>query len=72
MAASRGSFLAQVDADDWLAPTAMARCLEVLADHPAVGMVYSRFCAVDAAGEPPSRHLVGLAWKPIGHCSSTC
>jgi len=56
IAPSRGSFLAQVDADDWLAPTAMARCLEVLADHPAAGMVYSRFCAVDAAGEPASRH----------------
>jgi len=52
MAASRGSFLAKVDADDWLAPKAIARCLGVFADHSAAGMVYSRFCAVDAEGKP--------------------
>lgn len=52
MAASGGDWLAQVDADDWLAPRAVERCLAACQFNPAAGMVYSRFSAVDAKGRP--------------------
>ncbi|NEQ48271.1 MAG: glycosyltransferase [Leptolyngbya sp. SIOISBB] len=50
IAQTQGSYLGWVDSDDWLAPTALAETVAVLAAHPQVGWVYTNHQVVDAAG----------------------
>lgn len=64
MAAARGELLLFLDADDILAPGALARCVESLAAHPEAVMVYGE--AIKFRGDPPqadAKHTV--AWKAL-------
>lgn len=47
-----GEYLAQVDSDDWLAPTALENLTQVLDNDPTVGVAYSDYLAVTETGEP--------------------
>ncbi|MFP4445452.1 MAG: glycosyltransferase [Desulfosudaceae bacterium] len=49
---SRGDLLAQLDADDWLDPTAAAEVVAVFREHPEAGLVYTGFREVDENGRP--------------------
>lgn len=62
LAAASGELLLFLDADDILAPGALARCLDCFAAHPEFVLVYGE--AVKFRGEPPqpdANHTV--AWK---------
>ncbi|NJO24858.1 MAG: glycosyltransferase [Bacteroidia bacterium] len=50
-AAARGQYLAWVDSDDRLAPTALAETVEVLEINPKVGLVYTDYQVIDAVGQ---------------------
>ena len=50
IAQTQGPYLGWVDSDDWLAPTALAETVAVLAAHPQAGWVYTNHQVVDAAG----------------------
>lgn len=50
VAATTAPYLGWVDSDDWLAPTALAETAAVLDAQPTVGMVYTDYVDVDAAG----------------------
>ena len=50
-AAARGQYLAWVDSDDLLAPTALAETVEVLEAHPRVGLVYTNYQVIDEVGQ---------------------
>jgi len=45
-----GQYFGWVDSDDLLAPTALAETTAVLDANPAVGMIYTSYVAIDAAG----------------------
>jgi glycosyltransferase involved in cell wall biosynthesis len=49
---TRGEFIVNVDADDWIAPDKTEKQLQFLRDHPRVSIVGSFIRAVDAAGRP--------------------
>jgi GT2 family glycosyltransferase len=44
-------YLAWVDSDDWLAPTALAKTVAILDRNPTVGMVYTDHWIVDEQGQ---------------------
>lgn len=46
-----GQYLALLDSDDWLAPTALAETVTVLDAFPDVSMVYSNYVDVNESGE---------------------
>src|SRR5262245_54747922 len=48
--ASRGAFLIYFDADDALAPNALAHYRRAIEDHPAVGLVAARHETITHAG----------------------
>ncbi|WP_312163647.1 glycosyltransferase family A protein [Phenylobacterium sp.] len=48
MRASSSQYLVFLDADDQLLPDALAKQLELFAEHPDCGMVYGSYCYVDA------------------------
>ncbi len=54
---ARGDYVVKVDADDMLAPGALARAAAVMDRHPGVGLVYGR--PLHFEGEPPE--LTGRA-----------
>jgi GT2 family glycosyltransferase len=49
---SRGEFIVNLDADDWIAPDKTEKQLQFLREHPQVSIVGSFIRAVDAAGHP--------------------
>ena len=51
IAQTQGDYLGWVDSDDLLAPTALAETAAVLDRAPRVGMVYTDYWEMDAAGE---------------------
>lgn len=51
IAQTTGAYLGWLDSDDWLAATAVAETLAVLQNQPDVGMVYTDYLDVDAAGK---------------------
>ncbi|WP_422925473.1 glycosyltransferase family 2 protein [Singulisphaera sp. PoT] len=57
--ASRGDLLAFLDADDYWEPRKLERQLQVMSDHPEVGLVASRFYS-----QPPGGDRV---LRPAGH-----
>lgn len=52
IAAARGDFFKFLDADDWLAPTAISRQMAAFAQDPMPGLVYCDVTHVDAQGKP--------------------
>ena len=50
LAASNYKYLAWIDSDDILAPSALAATVEILARHPEVGMVYTDHWLIDERG----------------------
>ncbi|MEL6554065.1 MAG: glycosyltransferase [Cyanobacteria bacterium J06621_11] len=46
-----GQYLALLDSDDWLAPTALSETIPILETMPEVSMVYSDYYDVSASGE---------------------
>ncbi len=51
-ALERGEYVAVVDADDLLEPTALEECVAHLGAQPDVGMVYTDHLIIDADGNP--------------------
>jgi glycosyltransferase involved in cell wall biosynthesis len=49
-AMTRGEYLGWLDSDDLLAPTALEETAAVLDARPEVGLVYTRYMTIDAAG----------------------
>ncbi|MBE9075756.1 glycosyltransferase [Romeria aff. gracilis LEGE 07310] len=49
---TQGQFLASLDSDDWLAPTALEETSQLLNEEPDVGMVYTDYTDVNASGKP--------------------
>jgi glycosyltransferase involved in cell wall biosynthesis len=50
-ALARGEFVAWLDSDDILAPTAMEETIAYLDSHPEIGVVYSNYDVIDEQGE---------------------
>lgn len=50
-----GAYLCWVDSDDLLSPTALEETVAVLDEHPSVGMVYTDYQLIDAAGRIKGR-----------------
>jgi SAM-dependent methyltransferase len=50
MKAARGEFIAFLDADDRLRPTALASNLALFHDNPDCALVYGAYCYIDEAG----------------------
>lgn len=48
---TQGDFVAIVDSDDWLAPTALEETSQCLIQEPDVGMVYTNYIDVNAQGK---------------------
>jgi glycosyltransferase involved in cell wall biosynthesis len=46
-ALAQGDYLAWVDSDDWLAPTALAQTVDLLHHHPTVGLVYTHYLTMN-------------------------
>jgi glycosyltransferase involved in cell wall biosynthesis len=51
---ARGTYFKWIGHDDWLAPTYVGRCVEVLDDDPALILVTTKQCHVGAGGEVAS------------------
>ncbi|MFM5981848.1 MAG: CHAT domain-containing protein [Sphaerospermopsis kisseleviana] len=51
IAQTRGTYLGWVDSDDILAPTALAETVPILNHQPDVGLVYTDYVDINAAGE---------------------
>ncbi len=49
-AATEGKYVAQVDSDDVLAPTALTSTVEILDTHPSIGLVYTNYAVIDEKG----------------------
>src|SRR5713226_5923570 len=47
----QGDYIAQLDADDRLKPTALEELMNFLESHPRYGMVYSDYEKIDANGQ---------------------
>lgn len=62
MRASSSEYLVFLDADDQLLPDALAKQLELFAEHPDCGMVYGAYCYVDAV----TREISSVALFPPG------
>ncbi|MBZ9985018.1 MULTISPECIES: glycosyltransferase [unclassified Mesorhizobium] len=62
MKAARGEFIAFLDADDRLRPTALATNLALFHDSPDCALVYGAYCYIDEAGAV--RNSVPL--RPVG------
>lgn len=54
----QGDFLAIVDSDDWLSPTALEETSQLLTQRPDVGMVYTNYIDVNDQGQ-----LMGLGHR---------
>lgn len=52
IAEAHGDFFKFLDADDWLAPNAIARQVAAFAQDPTLGLVYCDITRVDAEGKP--------------------
>lgn len=67
--ASRGDYLKFLDADDWLAPSAVSQQAAVFAAEPpensTLGLVYCDLMRVDAAGKPLDNYSVGHARRVL-------
>jgi glycosyltransferase involved in cell wall biosynthesis len=50
-----GAYLGWVDSDDVLAPTALEETAAILDTHPEIGMVYTDYLVMDAAGHVQGR-----------------
>jgi|SoiMethySBSTD1v2_1073268.scaffolds.fasta_scaffold13293_11 glycosyltransferase involved in cell wall biosynthesis len=50
-----GAYLGWVDSDDLLAPTALEETAAILETHPEIGMVYTDYLVMDAAGHVQGR-----------------
>jgi glycosyltransferase involved in cell wall biosynthesis len=50
-AATTGTYIASVDSDDFLAPTALEETAAILDAHPEVGMVYTDYRVIDENGQ---------------------
>lgn len=59
IAASDGAYLKLLDADDWLAPTVIAKQAALLDAHPALGFVFCDRVRVNARGETLDAGTVG-------------
>jgi glycosyltransferase involved in cell wall biosynthesis len=59
IAASSGTFVKFLDADDWLAPTLVARQVEMLCADPALGFVYCDRIRTDEQGAALDTGTVG-------------
>lgn len=44
---AQGEYLAWVDSDDWLAPTALAQTVDLLQSQPHVGLVYTQYLTMN-------------------------
>lgn len=66
MRASRGRYIAFLDADDVWAPDKLAAQCEVLDRRPDIGLVYTRFGVIDAAGCVQSEGRSFFAARPSG------
>ncbi len=66
MRAARGCYIAFLDADDLWVPNKLAKQCEVLDRFPDVGLVYTRFGVIDAAGSVQSQGRSFLAARPSG------
>lgn len=62
MRASSSEYLVFLDADDQLLPEALAKQLELFAEHPDCGMVYGSYCYVDAV----TREITSVTLFPPG------
>jgi len=51
-AGSNSDFLCQLDADDWLEPSAVANCIKALASDESAPFVYTDYLEVTAASKP--------------------
>ncbi|MEM0980742.1 MAG: sulfotransferase [Cyanobacteria bacterium P01_H01_bin.58] len=49
---TQGEYLAIVDSDDWLAPTALEETSQILQQDPDIGMVYTDYIDAKANGTP--------------------
>lgn len=58
---SRGEYLKFLDADDWLAPNALAKQVAAFETQPAPGLVYCDLQRVNAQGEPLDDYAVATA-----------
>jgi len=62
MRAASSEYLVFLDADDQLMPDALAKQLELFAQHPDCGMVYGSYCYVDAV----TRQITPVSVFPPG------
>jgi glycosyltransferase involved in cell wall biosynthesis len=62
VAASRGSLIAFLDADDVFMPTKIARCVEAAMEHRGADLIYHQLQTVDASGA-----LAGRVYPPLLH-----
>jgi filamentous hemagglutinin family protein len=51
IAQTQSTYLAWIDSDDWLAPTALEKTVQILDANPATGMVYTDYLEVDERGK---------------------
>lgn len=50
IAQTTAPYLGWVDSDDWLAPTALEETVQLLNQHPIVGLVYTDYLVTDESG----------------------
>jgi glycosyltransferase involved in cell wall biosynthesis len=48
---AKGAYLGWVDSDDLLAPNALAETVQILEQHPEIGLVYTNHLDIDATGD---------------------
>lgn len=58
LGACKGEIIAQLDADDWLEPTAIEKIVNVYRENPTIGAVYTDYNLVNASGD-----YLGLGWS---------
>ncbi len=64
-AAAHGEYLKFLDADDWLAPAALACQVAAFDAEPSLGLVYCDLQRVDAHGKPLDAYSVGSARRVL-------
>lgn len=64
LALAQGEFVALLDHDDTLAPSALMRMVEAIAAHPEADFLYSDKDSIDAAGGLRQNPLFKPGWSP--------